>query len=152
MKSSWLCRIIGGKLFSLISMCRLLGFEFDIQSQTLFHNWISLSKSKVKLAGVFGLSFRNNLPKRNKKLFHLPNFLMPAALERYFYRKKKKKKKTYKHRFKKKQQLPLLKFPSHVTWFFNPPWCLDPGFPVRTKANCFQESPSLFANYTRLAH
>lgn len=80
---------------------------------------------------------RSNLLKRNKKLYLLPNFLMPAALESYFYRKKK----ICKYRYKK-QQLPLFKFPSHVTWFFNPLWCLDPCFPARAKANCFQESPS----------
>lgn len=41
-----------------------------------------------------------------------------------------------------KQQLPLFKFPWHGTWFINPLWCLDPCFPARAKANCFQESPS----------
>lgn len=55
---------------------------------------------------------KNNLLKRNKKLSCLPNFLLPAALNRYFYRKKKKK--TINTDFKK-QQLLLFKFPSHVT-------------------------------------
>lgn len=127
------------------SLCRFLGFEFEkiysttlsFITQFLYQNWrwnwqVPLAQHPDKDRS------RSNLLKRNKKLSLLPNFPMPAALGKLFLQKKKK---IYKHRYKK-QQLPLFNFPSHVTWFFNPLWCLDPCFPARAKGNCFQESPS----------
>lgn len=128
-------------MFSLISLVYIT-WIWIWDDHTLFHTsifffyqnlrwnwWGSLVQHPAK-----GLSRSDSL-KRNKKLSLLPNFFMPAALEKYFYRKKKSINRY------KKPQLPLFKFPWHVTWFFNPLWCLNASFPARAKANCFQESP-----------
>lgn len=89
--------------------------------------------------------FRSNSLKRKKDLSLLLNFPMPAAVERYLYRKKKTLNKYIK------QQLPLFMFPWHVTWFFQSSMKSGPLFPSKSQSKllsrvsisvCLQAIPS----------